>query len=44
MEYGSGIVPVVAALWEWWLLTNSPARHGLMVDVVASVMASVSLG
>jgi hypothetical protein len=44
MEYGGGIVLVMAALWEWWLLTKSLVQHGLVVDVVASVMASVSLG
>jgi hypothetical protein len=42
--YGGGTVPAVAAPWEWWLFTNFPARYGLIVDVVAFVLASVSLG
>jgi hypothetical protein len=28
----------MAVQWEWWLLTNSPARYGLLVLVVAFVL------
>jgi hypothetical protein len=42
--YGGGTVPAVAVPWEWWLFTNFPARYGLIVDVVAFVLASVSSG
>ena len=33
----------MAALWEWWLFTNSPAWHGLIVVVVDYVVMPVSL-
>jgi hypothetical protein len=39
-----GSVPVKAASWEWWLLTYSPAQHGFIMDVMASVLMSISSG
>jgi hypothetical protein len=39
-----GTVPAMLASWEWWLFTNSPAQHGLGVNVVAFVLVSVSSG
>ena len=44
MAYGGDTVLAAAAPWEWWLFTNSPAQHGLVVVVVASILASVSSG
>ena len=44
MAYGGGTLSAVTASWEWWLFTNFPARYGLVVGVVASVLVSVSLG
>ena len=42
MAYGGGTVPAVEALWEWWLFTNFIVWHGLVIVVVAFVLASVS--
>jgi hypothetical protein len=37
--YGGGTVLAMAAHGEWWLLSNSPARYGLLAVVVVSVLA-----
>jgi hypothetical protein len=44
VAYDGGIVLAMVGQQEWWLLPNSPARHGLLVVVVASVLAFRSLG
>ena len=31
MAYGVDTIPTMAVPWEWWLFTNSPARHGFIV-------------
>ena len=44
MAYGGDTVLAVVPLWEWWLFTNSPTWHGLVVVIVASVLTPISLG
>jgi hypothetical protein len=44
VAYGGGIVLALAGQQEWWLLPNARARHGLLVVVVASVLAFRSSG
>jgi hypothetical protein len=39
MAYGGGTVLAMVAQCEWWLLTNSPTRYGLLAIVVAFVLA-----
>jgi hypothetical protein len=37
--YDGGTILAMAAHGEWWLLTNSPARYGLLAIVVVFVLA-----
>ena len=38
MVFHGGTVLAMAVQWEWWLLTNSPSRYGLLDVIVASVL------
>jgi hypothetical protein len=39
VAYGGGTIPTMAAQWEWWLLTNSPAQYDLLAVVMASILS-----